>query len=356
MSPQNSGELEHPSVPSIREIVDAYSNIVSHNKEHTSLGALFSAFILSTHSDPESSKDFVITENPEDVSVIDAPQDSGLSTELSQHVVKGDMSAAVQDILHSKLFEHIGIAIRPYGSSLVTRDGEQAASKELVPILSNSAIYGDFLKTLKPEDIASNDVLRKMVDALNRNLIGIIKLAFNRTMVELAAETPIDADSTSVGEDALRTYTEHETEYERLGVEDSKLKNYVKYWGQNVLPEYLKAESGQLLTPTDTQGFGPTAWHQDSGGYPGWEKSIQLVDLFASDARTEPLSQEVRTNLIQSVKVALSELSKILPKDRYDHIKNAEPNLENVLQALAGKDYDSKLLASFSPLSEHSTW
>lgn len=262
-----------PVSPPLGDISAAYSDVLQHNRRHTGFGAAFSAVIKS-------------------VSAEDAPTQS-IGQHLEEGVTAGDMSAELQDLFHGDLFMRAGVTLAPLGSSIATERVTRASSEALVPIISNSELYKDFLATLRPDDLEQEPQSMQFFTDVAVQLRKMIDLGSDDGLVKDQA-----AQAAEISETSLRTWDAVSDEYARLGLGSatlrkkiaevspelkehldnsnasfvpgelsneyqdytrnaanlalfSGLEGRVYYWGEGLLPEFTKADHQGLFSTGD---------------------------------------------------------------------------------------------------------
>jgi len=366
-------EYENPEhqkniTPSKEIIVEAYGDILKHNKEHTGFGALFGNVIKTTL------------------------KDEGLDVQASDDIVaEGDMSAALQDVFHNDTFTRIGVSMGQFGSFSADAEGAAVTSKEIVPIVTNQSLYSEFLGTLDPSDAQDKQLSKLLSDAV-ANLDKVVDFAFADESIN--AMSPDErVHLAEAGEDALRTFVAIDDEYARLGVDStgltertatisdelkaaldeglqythglsselrkeynelqetqkqakvySSLSRKVDYWGRNILTEGIIADKKEYLVPPAQQGFGPTNWHKD-GGQRYWATAFGFEMQLQEAERTKEFGAEVKEGLLKSLDTALEEIEQS-KEDLYYSGQKAD--LENVRAAINGDAYDIQKFMSYT--------
>ena len=123
----------------------------------------------------------------------------------------------------------------------------------------------------------------------------------------------------------------------------------VHYWGRNLLPEYLVAQSNQYLTPPSEQGFGPADWQKDGGQY-HWQEAFDFLSQLEQNERTRPFGEEVREGLIASLDAALAELD---DPNSDVYWRSQGGDLANIRSALSGLQFDEAKLAAYIKKPEY---
>lgn len=384
MSTHDPEASQNPT-PDLQAITAAYGDILEHNRTHTGFGAMFKGMLSGLAKDAEvidpDNADPVVFQSAEDVY-------KGVAEKLEEGVVEGDMNAELQDIFHGDTFLRAGIKIAPFGSFGANGEGTAVTSAELVPMIENTSLFAEFLGKLKPEDI-QNEAAKTLLSDVVTNLSRVTGICFDAEGQKGLSDEE-KAQLVEAGEDALRTFVTIDPEYERLGIDGSALRkrtediseellayigsgvggfvpaelsdeytrlkanqakmrvyegmsSRVQYWGRNLLPEYIEAQSGQYLTPPAEQGFGPSGWQKD-GGQRHWQQAFDFLQRLEQDERTKPFADEVRQGLISSVDFALAELDDP-NKDIY--WRGQGNDLENIRSALSGGQFDEAKLAAY---------
>jgi hypothetical protein len=335
---------EFTHVPQLTQVTDAYQEIIAHNREHTGIGnAIFSMMMASAESGDVISDEVNISDT--DVEKVKP----SFSEKLDSTVTQGDMNAELQDIFHSETFLRIGIKIAPLGGQVVSGDGQKAASTELVPMVENTELFVEFLSTQEPEAFEAREENLELISGTVKNLQRTIFECFKKTQ-----EGESDADKAmkrEFGENALRTFIAIDEQYQRLGlrepsiysgylqVENSgmlddtyknrskaegylrsykELENYVKYWGDDVLEEYIQ------IGPLDRLAESK-AWAIDG-----------LNDKFNKevDEIVQLIGPEKTTNLgIEAARAELSGINRALTQiDDPENWMNAVPGSRELFE------------------------
>lgn len=269
-------------------------------------------------------------------------------TTPNEKLVEGDVDAELQGLLHGNLFTRIGISIASGGGGYHDGRGNRASNDVLTVELTNATLFEDFLKTIDAQDVT--EVNGELLVNIAYGLKARISQCFGSE--ELARLSEVERQQVlDTGEDALRTYTILEEEYARLGfgaatlkdrVEDvspqlkefleseagegvprevaaeyrarektkstlatfSSLEQYVKYWGQGVLPEFTVAEANQYTYPIDQQMFGPARWAEDMSSdqlKERWETAVDFLEGLEGKLGAEELRDQVQSNLRRSL-------------------------------------------------------
>lgn len=369
MTEHENSEYQKGVTPSKETIVEAYGDVLKHNKEYTGFGVLFGNVLRS------------------------ALKEGGADAQVSDDIVgEGDMSAALQDVLHNDTFTRIGINMGQFGGYFESAEGVATTSREMVPIVRNQSLYTEFLGTLEPQDAQDKDMGRLLGDVVT-NLNKVVAAAFADESIS-AMSLDERAYLAEVGEDALRVFVGIEDEYARLGVDSlglneqaahvsdelraalteglqyksggltpelreeyDELKNTqrrarvydslyrkVDYWGRNILTEGIIADQNQYLVPPEDQGFGPASWHKD-GGQRYWATAYGFLMQMQEGDRTKKFGAEVEEGLLKSLDTALEEINRS-EEDLYYSDQKAD--LENVRAAINGDDFDFEKFMSYT--------
>lgn len=379
-------ELPQNPTPGLEAVTAAYSDILEHNRTHTGFGAMFKGML----SGMMENADIIDVDNPEPA-VIQSAEDvyKGVGDKLQEGVVEGDMNAELQDIFHSDTFMRAGIKIAPFGQFGSNGEGKAVTSTELVPMIENTSLFSEFLGKLQPEDI-QNEGAEVFLSDVIANLSMVMNVCFDAdNQKDLSDEER--AQIAEVGEGALRTFVTIDLEYTRLGIDGAAMRkriesiskelsdflnsgqgglvpveisdeycdytknqnkirvyegmnNRVHYWGRNLLPEYIEAQSGQYLIPPAEQGFGPAHWQKDGGQY-HWQEVFDFLKRLGKDERTQSFAAEVRQGLVASLDFALAELDDPT-KDVY--WRSQADDLVNIRNALSGKPFSKAKLANYT--------
>lgn len=368
-------EFSQYPAPSLEEILSAHADICEHNDTHTGLAAVFRSLagsILKGAQEASGSND----ESSEQAGFMPFDDPEVLSKRIQQgtqeSVLEGDMHADIQEILHSETFMRAGITLAPIGEYVTSESGAARTSKELVPLVTNSALYTEFLQTLSQDDVRSEQARAFLCDIV-ANLSKVVDTAYDRN-VRTTVPEELYMQAREVGEDVMRTFVEINYEHERLGVGSEGLRqlyeeslsnssddftanrqrrNHLKayegmqkridYWGRGLLTEYIVAEKEQYLTPPDEQRFGPSQWQMDGGQY-RWKQALDFVDELEQQDYTKLFADEVRESLLTSVDVALAGLE---DPDEDIYWKSHEDDLVNLRRVLSGQEYDAQQLAAY---------
>lgn len=384
MAPSNP-EFPQKFTPDVQVATAAYDEILEHNRNLTGFGLIFRGVLSSMMEDV----DVVDITNPDTQSQrsIEEVHD-GLGDKLEAGVIAGDMNAELLDIFHSDTFLRAGVKIAPLGRFGSSGDGKATTSTELVPMIENASLFSEFLGTLQPEDAKVEGTETFLCDVV-ANLSRVTSVCFDTDKQKDLSEAEV-ARLTEVGEDALRTFITIDPEYARLGIDGVAMRqrvegiskeladflgsgqggivpaevtkeytqdrnnrakmriyegmtNRVHYWGRNLLPEYLKADSRQYLTPPKEQGFGPAEWQKDGGQY-HWQEAFQFLHGLESDERTRSFADEVRQGLVVSLDTAIAELD---DTNKVIYWRSQGADLANVRNALSGQQFDEAMLETY---------
>lgn len=166
-----SHELDNQHfIPSLEEADAAYSDILTHNREHTGLGPAMAKMMIALME----SDDVVSIEEDYDESESRTDISSKIDQMQQEAVVEGDMDAELQDMFHSDTFTRMGIRLAPSGNFVrkAGDEGEQVTSKALEPMIDNAELYSDFLATLSPDvvDPYGNPLLTDTLQGLRKTI------------------------------------------------------------------------------------------------------------------------------------------------------------------------------------------
>ncbi len=313
-------------IPSLPEVTDSYLDILAHNSEHTGFGALFGGILKATVEQNE-----VLADDVNDTTATAPSEYIDISEKLNQQTSEGDMDAELKDIFHGDIFMRIGIKIAPFGNNLEDGSGKKVASTELVPLIENTELFVDFLSHQTTDEIEkNNDNLKLMSDVLSTLQKTIVE-CFRRPEDETNQE--LSESLQRHGEDALRTFLALDEQYIKLGLDMpqvyktyldqegsqvtnvdwrnrrdaqmhlrayGELLNYVKYWGQDVLPEYI--EFGSLDRMTE-----PNQWAMD-GMQDKFEDLISRMMGLVGPERTTNFGIEVAKAMQVGIEKTIAEM------------------------------------------------
>lgn len=347
---------EYSHIPQLTQITDAYMEIKAHNSKHTGLGVAMVGIVrAAAESDDVLSTDEALYSNTEE------PQTS-MTEMIGQVVSEGDMNAELQDIFHGDTFLRIGIKIAPLGESIVSVDGNKATTTELVPMIENTELFVEFLSTLNPEAFEDNVETLTLIRDTLQNLQTTIFKCFKK---------PIDGETSETiemkreyGVNALRTFIAIDEQYQRLGLrtpafyqeyleadktgmlDDSyknrreaemyarsynELENYVKYWGGDVLEEYI--EIGPIDRLSESK-----AWVID-GMQDRFDEEIDSIIRLIGPEKTTKLGIEAANAELAGIRTALHQM------DDPDNWMNTIPGSREIfekrikrLQSVIGED------------------
>lgn len=255
VDPKDPEKNKH--IPSLEEVTDAYSSVVEHNERYASTAAAFRNTINT----------LIITSDilGDDLETAPAPE-----TPEPSPVLEGDMDADLQELLHGDTFSRIGIRLYPIGGeSLRMLDGKRATSTELEPMVANTELFVDFLRQQTKESMNGSENRLRLISGVLKTLEKFIRVAYT----EGSKDSPDSEVLLQNGEDALRTFLAIDDQLQKLGLDEPaiyqeylelpqsgyldenwrkkrtaeeysktyhKLQNYIRFWGEDVLPEYIK--------------------------------------------------------------------------------------------------------------------
>jgi len=351
-------------IPSVRDITFAYREVRNHNKAHTGIRAALA--------------------NKLDAFNAEEADGTPKNDTLDQKDFARDANAGFIDITTTDLFTRIGIKIARFGTQTeieeIARQHESTSKAQLVPIVDNVELFKEFLSTLTPDDARDKGDNYEDVPVLLEDVVNTLK----RTLV-LGYQPPQDATLYNddrqllkdTGDEALRIFTEIDPIYKDslhvrdepkdqalLDAEKSRIppestrrridfiSNYrilekaEKYWGMNVLPEYI--EGLPYITPADVRDPGPATWHKHATFQraPHWERvqwreALGFLKRMDSDERTRAFGHDVRDSLIAGLAVAIDET------DRVYVYKRHKEDFVNIRNFLTGEEYDQAKLDKY---------
>lgn len=369
-------------MPSFVDASIAYADVVNHNRENTGMAAGMKAAIKAMLFNPE-----LIDDKNSDTSSDNFNE--ALDEQIDQSIIEGEMSAELQNVLHSETFMRIGIEIAPLGGYAKDQNGKKTSSEELLPIVRNTQLFKEFLTNIEPEQISLDE--KQLPQAVLGSLGIMLNALLDPKEVEkLPDELKENADL--YVEDIIRTFLELEPEYERLGLDAYSLREefhtdpgptsriitnerglrqsapmhddpeeqkalvdeykrysaaqklakthdelvgYVTHWGVDVLSEYATASRAEYLTKPENQGFGPAKWHYDGGQYK-WSAVFDFLEELGKEERTLEFREKVRKGLVRSLDAALAETDNSHRED-----------LINVRNALTFEPFDQAKLKAY---------
>lgn len=359
-------------IPTIGEVVEAYSEVLAHNNEHsfaTVLGRAIAGFSAG------------------------ATIQEAIDTESQNSITRGETNTEVIGMVHGNSFTMIGINVAPIGERHINGStGAPVSSAELRPVLVGPELFAGFLSTVHAEDIEPGS--RQFLGDVLRTLNQVTRTAFDPYPRKPVSEE-LQPQLTEVGEDALRAFDRIEDDYARLGLDGESMRRRMRnispelntflregsddgriptelvdeyhayqddllwrntfeqlhdratYWGRGLIREYMLAEFHEYLRPPEEQEWGPSQW--PLGGPAGrWNQAVSFVTDLDGEERTQEFGQEVRANLVVSLDAALAEIAGIPDEDWYEGRQPDVQNLQNLRNFFARDEYDAEALATYT--------
>jgi len=270
-------EIPQDSMPTLDVINSAYGEVLEHNFKrgsHNSLGNLIAAMI---HADMQSD----LTDDG--VAVVNLDHDlEGAAEKLGSSVTEHDMQGDLQGILHEDTFMRIGIKLTPLPTQVMHMEGERMASAELEPVIENTQLFTNFLERQDPQTFQDN--------ADNLALTTAVIKTLNRTIYTCYDKLPDDMSEEDKqlvrehGEDTLRTFTQIDEAYKRLGLDNPTAYQRILAEGQ---PEYL----GKEYTQHREAGYYPKTYKRVEDYVTYWGRGV-LPEFIATGASMEDLASE----------------------------------------------------------------
>ena len=257
----SSHELEPEKIPSLQEVTNSYQEVLLYNKQHTGISKgiinLLKATVESEESIETSSS--VFRESLEK-----ANNEDSMYKELTQ-------------IVHENALKSVGVSLQP-GSPMKSSTGMEVGAPKLMPTIDDVQIFSLFLeqqsKEVFQEDEKHLDLIIDLIEDLRTRVIN--------------GFAPYPADPANVvvepfrsnGELALKTFDYIENDLTRLGLDDGsifqnlsledapttnneeyrrhvkakrykenykELGQYIHYWGQDILVQYVRVGSLEKL-------------------------------------------------------------------------------------------------------------
>jgi hypothetical protein len=255
---QEGGSYGH--IPPASEVTNAYGQIVAHNDARTGLGRGMGTMIVAMVE--------------QDLAEDEGREPRSLDEIMEAGKTEDDMYGEVEAMVHGDVLERIGITLKPLGEHLATagadgEEGHQVTSSKLVPVVSNTELFTDYLSTLDGEAVHNDEqALQLTTDVVNTLQSNIASAVLAETDNETER-----AVLNEFAEDGLRTFAAMDAKYKELGIDSPaayqrrleagspqylgddynrwvdaqryertyrELEDYVTYWGRGVLPERVK--------------------------------------------------------------------------------------------------------------------
>jgi hypothetical protein len=314
-------------IPSYLEIANAYKDILLHN-EKSGLGGALALVLLSDTGTDQS-------EPP-------------LIDRLEQKTIEGEMTAELDDLVYSDVFAKIGIRLIPSQGQLTISD-QAYNMADLLPRIEDISLFERFLSSVSPQELAAKEGFPLLEDVIYDLRNTVIEHCRPR---ELDSLNEVNGEDTiPLGENALRAFIAIEPHCERLGLDNIGTQTYfesdfrtlpkaIKYWGMNVLGEFLYGEI-YLYGPREI--VGPAHWHR-TGDQDFWKETLEFLDKMEEKERTRPLASDIRQNLIDCIDSAILEID--IPEEKPDFASQRE-DLVNLRAYLTGWDYDQEKLNKY---------
>ncbi|HEX8226660.1 MAG TPA: hypothetical protein VF572_02215 [Candidatus Saccharimonadales bacterium] len=318
-------EANHNFVPPLEEVTTAYQDILAHNKAHTGFGSVFRAVFEATNSHGEV---FVGDEVVKLASATEPVSGDHITDAMNERVAEGEMDAELQDIFHDNTFMRVGVKLAPIGGH-VGAGNRRATSSALVPTVENADLFTGFLSGLDGEQVQADDDNLKLIGDVVSGLKDAVTIPYTREAKDMSPEDRQLLMEYS--ENALRTFVAIEPEFERLGIDkpdnyqkylenyDPKAKDeewwrwqhadkytrdydtmqdYVKYWGKDVLPEFIEIGPPERAFVSPDYYFDGMQRHLE-------EKVHDVIGLIGPERTTE-YGMECVQGMLQGIETALA--------------------------------------------------
>jgi hypothetical protein len=254
-------------MPSLADVTAAYSSVTRHNAVNVGFGAVFGAMLDVVEREDNAERTGASVPVVEEV--------------LEQAKVAGDMEGELQGVLYADMFATAGIDVMSVGSV----GSKQRTSAKLVPVVRNTTLFTEFLAGIAPEEMHSDDSHRKLPD----DVLGTLRELVVASVTVKNDDPDEKARYDAFAEDSLRTFLAIDSEYRRLGIDNSvhsysrdykDLDGYATYWGRGVLAEHIQIGSSAFLSE-------PKTYYFDGMHHRLIEKVDEIVSLIGPERTTE---------------------------------------------------------------------
>lgn len=244
-------EQPNPNImPEFHVVMDAYTDIAQYNQRFSGLGSVINDRLANASvSDDGEIDEFAL--------------DGITFSDFQQGQAEGEMSADLSTLVNEDTFVRVGVEILPLGTNIGSGEHPLVTTK-LTPRIANVTLYKEFLKSISKGRVMPYD--DSLLSAAIENLSDVVTTCFDPESRDKMSPDSQD-DVTQLGLDSLRTFTEIEDEYKRLGLDAEKIRNmygdshpvnkndtspaaraqrladayenleyFVKFWGQRLLP------------------------------------------------------------------------------------------------------------------------
>lgn len=257
-------------IPPLAEVAAAYHDVSVYNYRHTGMARAMAGFFSSeVRIADEGNGDEGVERS--DGSAASPAVGEAIERRLSRaesRQMEGDATSEINELIHGATFAAVGVEmVHVSTDGSFTAFGPRDLADEVKPLVVDLDRYVEFLGTLDKDELQSNVRNLAMPTDIIHTLEGIVRRGYG----ELEPESEADDDYRETATWALRTFAKMEPEYERLGIDKpelyqqlleisdpdltewekqgqaerylaayDRLKNYVRYWGRDVLPEYME--------------------------------------------------------------------------------------------------------------------
>lgn len=346
----NNEELNQISPP-FEEVSAAYGEVLEYNREHTGIRPAIrrSMEVVFKHAVGEGTED-----------------------DSKDKTAEADMQGEIQEIIHEEVFMHAGIKLVPLGSYSV-EGNDRIAGKALVPSVVNVGLFKDFLSKVGPEQVSEDSGAALLVDvALQLKKLIVMGFTDDGTIGDAQS-----AEAIEVSEEALRTWDAISDEYKRLGFsasvleraagsisddlkqfndtasggdtlpealadEDrenkstlrylsifSTLEDAVDYWGQGILPEFIRASEMGLFRKEDRRYY-------FDGKIDEVGNDVRAIVELMSTPKTVELGLIAREKYIYSIRQTIRCIDAV-PSGTWPNVSNNRQVMAEALNNLDAK-------------------
>jgi hypothetical protein len=302
MSEQSIPQQEFGTRPEdILAFTEAMDAIDAHNSEF-SMGKLMARALLQ-HTDKQDRIQGLVdagaTESEAEETVDFVGDESMPMTKEEQ------MARSVVGITNAPVLESTGLALSPLRTTatMYSEGGEQKVGQVRLQVTDGSRFSG-FLQTVNPESV--DDKFKGSVTKVVRSVVSEARMAITHDVEEATAH-----ETLAYGQGIV-------TGLERIGLGDEditgELRQLYKHAQNGDVKEFVLANTKQLLTTPDEQGFGPAQWQRDASPEflaSHWKEVVDILKMTKANPKATELYQQMLESVRTSLDFAVNDWAKL---------------------------------------------
>lgn len=232
-------------MPAVQAVTDAYADVVNYNQRFSGVGSVINDRLADAHVDDDGE--------------IDEFAFDGLTfSDLTQGQAEGEMNADLNTLVNEDTFTRVGVEIMPLGTTFGAGEHTLTTTK-LTPRIVNVTLYKDFLKTVPEGKVLPHE--DSLLAGALESLSDIVTTCFDpESRDKMSPDSR--GDVTQLGLDSLRTFTEIEDEYQRLGLDAAGIREYVGNQSDDAYDDRQVGRALRLARAYDNLEYSVKSWGQ----------------------------------------------------------------------------------------------